>query len=112
MAKPNISFEDLLKVDVRLGHVITAEAIPKEKGYLKLQVDFGPEGTRTVITNLGKQFAPESFIDKLLPFVLNFPPLPVAKQMSEAMILASSPEGSKMTSLLISAGGSPGDIVI
>lgn len=108
-----LDFDTLLSVDIRLGKVMEVERIPKAAKFLKLTVDFGEENNRTVVTNLGKQFTPEEFQDKVLPFVMNLEPRPVAGIISEAMILASCPRtGEAVYSLLVSEDGKPGDLVL
>lgn len=51
--KDTISFEDFLKVDIRVGTITQAEVVPKSKKLLKLQVDFGTEvGVRTILAGI------------------------------------------------------------
>jgi methionyl-tRNA synthetase len=49
---PVISFDDFLKIDLRVGTVLSIEAVPKSKKLLKLEVDFGPLGKRTILSGL------------------------------------------------------------
>ena len=110
--KPYISFDALSAVDIRLGLVTEAEEIPKQKGYLKLSVSFGEEfGTRTVVTNLGKQMSAESFVGRSFPFVMNLEPRIIATHKSEAMIMASADSEGKVTLLVADGSGYPGDII-
>jgi len=114
MLKPTITFDDYSKLDVRIGQVIAAEDIAKQNGYIKLDVNFGPEiGTRTCITNLGKsgQYHAHDFLRLSFPFVLNFEPRTVAKHVSNCMILAAMDEHT--SSYLVSSDrGTPGAVVI
>lgn len=50
--KDTITFDDFLKVDIRKGQVLSVEAVPKSKKLLKLQVDFGDLGTRTIMAGI------------------------------------------------------------
>ena|SRR5579885_1448271 len=51
--KDTISFEDFLKLDIRVGQITSAEPVPKSKKLLKLQVDFGTEiGVRTILAGI------------------------------------------------------------
>ena len=50
----NISFDDFLKVDIRVGLVMSAEEVPKSIKLLKLQVNFGTLGTRTIMAGVAQ----------------------------------------------------------
>lgn len=71
---PEITFDDFSKVDIRIGRVLTAERIPKKDKLLKLSVDLGEVGIRTVIAGIGKVFAPETLVGVRALFVVNLAP--------------------------------------
>lgn len=89
--KPEIEFSEFLeiekKLDIRFGKIIDSERIPKSKKLLKLTVDFGSFGTKTVVTNLGETYQPEHFVNLVIPFITNLKPSIMMGVESQAMIL-------------------------
>lgn len=82
------------KLDIRVGVVYDAKRIPKSDKLLELQVSFGDNHTRTVVTNLGSKFEPEKFIGVTFPFVMNLVHSKMMGVTSEAMILVGeTPNG-------------------
>ena len=89
--KPEITYEDFTKLDIRAGTVVSAERVEGSEKLIKLQVDFGPEiGQRQILTGLLKWYKPEDFIGFQTTFILNLPPRKMIGLVSEGMILASS----------------------
>jgi len=86
-----VTFEQFLAVDIRVGEVKTAETVPKADKLLKLTVDFGALGTRTVMAGIAKSFPdPQALVGKRLGFVCNLPPRPMFGVESQAMLLAAT----------------------
>ncbi len=83
-----ITFADLNKVDIRVGHILAAEAVPKSE-LLKLQVDLGEPEPRQVLARIAKSYAPDLLLDRSAAFVVNLAPRMMKELMSSAMILAA-----------------------
>jgi methionine--tRNA ligase beta chain len=95
--KDIIQFSDFEKVDIRVGQITLAEAVPKSK-MLKLQVDLGPEiGTRTILASIAgpdpEVSATRYTLEKSkVLVVVNFAPREMKGIVSEGMLLAGVDE--------------------
>lgn len=85
----DISFDDFMKVDVRVGTVIRAEEYPEARNpSIKMWVDFGVEiGEKKTSAQVTVHYTPESLVGRQVMAVVNFPSRQIGKFMSEVLVL-------------------------
>ena len=90
----DISFDDFLKVDIRMGKITKAEPYPEaRKPAIKLWVNFGDElGEKKSSAQITAHYQPEGLIGKHVMAVVNFPPRQIGKFMSEVLVLGLADE--------------------
>ena len=93
-----ISFDEFLKVELRVGKIVSAEAFAEAKtpAYI-LTVDFGDEiGTRKSSAQITDLYSPDELVGKLVVGVVNFPKKQIGAIMSECLITGFHNEQSKV----------------
>lgn len=89
-----ISFDDFLNVDIRVGTVVRAEPYPEaRKPAIKLWIDFGAEiGEKKTSAQITAHYDPDTILGKQVMAVVNFPPRQIGKFMSEVLTLGFADE--------------------
>ena len=87
--KPEVSFEDFEKLDIRVGHILNCEKVKKSKKLLKFTIDDGTGTERTICSGIAAYYEPEDLIGKDVLFVANFAPRKMMGIESQGMILSA-----------------------
>jgi len=84
-----ISFDDFMKVDIRVGRVVRAEPFPEaRKPAIKMWVDFGGDlGERKTSAQVTVHYDPDTLVGRQVMAVVNFPPRQIGPFMSEVLVL-------------------------
>ena len=106
--KPAITYDDFVKLDLRVGTITEAESHPNADRLLKLQVDLGEE-TRQVCAGIKQYYEePQSLVGKQVVVVTNLEPRKIRGEMSNGMLLAASAmEGEELQDVVLLTPGKP-----
>lgn len=101
MIKPEITWNDFEKIDIRVGTIIDAQIFEKvRKPAYKLWIDFGEEiGIKKTSAQITVLYQPENLIGKQIIAIINFPPKQIADFMSECLVLGSVGADKEVTLL-------------
>ena len=86
---PRVSFDDFMKLQLRVATVVAAESIPKSKKLLKVTLDVGAE-ERTIVAGIARVYAPETLIGRTVVIVANLETATLLGVESNGMILAAT----------------------
>ncbi len=86
-----ITIDDFKKLEIRIGHILSAEKVPETDKLLKLSVDFGEETPRQVVSGISAYYPdPQILVGKKCAFAYNLEPRMIRGLESQGMILAVS----------------------
>lgn len=83
-----ITFDEFKKVEMKVGQILKAEPVEGSDKLLQLEVDFGEDKTRTVVSGIAGHVDLESFVGSQKVFITNLEPRTIMGIESQAMILA------------------------
>ena len=104
----SISIDDFDKLDLRVAKIVKAEHVEGADKLLKLTLDVGELGTRTVFAGIKSAYAPETLEGQFAVVVANLAPRKMKFGLSEGMVLAASGEGAGIFLVSPGAGAAPG----
>lgn len=109
--KPTITYAEFDQLDLRAGRVIEAAAPNWSQKLLQLRVDFGPEiGERTILTGIRQWYQPESFVNKIYPFVVNLAERKMGEGVSQGMMIMADAD-DQPTIFELPATIAPGTVI-
>jgi methionyl-tRNA synthetase len=90
-----IGIEDFVKVDLRVGQVVSAERVKGADKLLHMKIDIGEEQPRTIVAGIAESYTPEAMLGRKVVIVANLQPRKLRGIESNGMIVAASIEGGK-----------------
>ena len=109
--KEEITYDDFMKVDLRLAKVLACEEVKKSKKLLKLTLDVAGE-ERTVVSGIKKWYAPADLVGKTVVLVANLKPATLCGVESRGMVLAVSDPADEHLALITPSADMPSGYVV
>lgn len=94
--KDEATFDDFMKMDLRLGTILSAEKVKKADKLLKLEVDTGID-KRTIVSGIAQHYSPEEVVGKIVTVLLNLAPRKIRGVESQGMILMAENKEGKLS---------------
>ena len=109
--KADISFDDFMKLDIRVATVLKCEKHPKADKLLVFELDFGYE-KRTIVSGIANFYKPEDLIGKQVCAIVNLPPRSLRGIESQGMILSAATDDMKELSVVSPLGKVPNGVSV
>ena len=93
--KENVSFDEFMKLDIRVGTVLECQKVPKADKLLQFKIDDGM-GCRTIVSGIAQHYNPEDLVGKQVCFIANFPPRKLKGIESQGMILSAEDANGRL----------------
>jgi methionyl-tRNA synthetase len=93
--KDTVSYDDFMRMDIRVGTILEAVKVPKTKKLMQLKVDTGMD-VRTVVSGIAEYFEPEAVIGKQICLLANLAPRDIKGIQSQGMILLAEDAGGRL----------------
>jgi methionyl-tRNA synthetase len=107
---PAISIDDFAKIDLRLARIVDAQLVEGSTKLLRLTLDVGEAGTRTVFSGIRAAYRPEDLVGKMTVVVANLAPRKMKFGVSEGMVLAAGHADEKAAPALYLLEPHPGAV--
>ena len=95
-AKPEIEYDDFMKMQFQVGEIISCEAVPKSKKLLCSQVKIGSQ-VKQIVSGIRKYYTPEEMVGKKVMVLVNLKPAKLAGVLSEGMLLCAEDENGELS---------------
>lgn len=106
--KPNIEFDDFLKLDMRVGTVLECVKVPKTDKLLQFKIEDGLN-QRTIVSGIAEFYKPEDLVGKQVCFIANLAPRKLRGVLSEGMILSTEDSDGNLVLLQPKKEVTPGN---
>jgi methionyl-tRNA synthetase len=94
-AKPEVTFDDFMKMQFQVGEIISCEAVKKSKKLLCSQVKIGSQ-VKQIVSGIKAHYTPEEMVGKKVMVLVNLKPAKLAGVLSEGMILCAENEKGEL----------------
>ncbi len=108
--KEDISFDQFMGMDLRVGTIVEAERVPKADRLLKFLVDTGLD-KRTIVSGIAEHFSPEEMVGKQVTVLMNLPPRKIRGVESQGMLLMAEDEDGKLRLMSPAGGAASGSVI-
>ncbi len=105
--KPDISYDDFSRMDIRIGTILEAVKVPKTKKLMQLKVDTGID-VRTVVSGIAEYFEPQEIIGRQICILANLAPREIKGIRSQGMILLAEDASGRLVFVTPEEGMKPG----
>jgi len=108
--KEDISFDQFMGLDLRVGTILEAERVPKADRLLKFLVDTGLD-QRTIVSGVAEHFSPEEMVGKKVTVLMNLPPRKIRGVVSQGMLLMAEDADGSLRIMTPEHGAESGAII-